>query len=193
MSHCKNVKECSCPKTTCQNHGRCCACVIKHKTTDSLPFCLFPNSNGNKSNRNYYETLKKRFESDNKKENQTMKIEIYEKALCCETGVCGTEVDTELLRITSLVAELKAKGVDIEKANLSTRPERFIQNALVSGLIREHGVEILPLTIIDGKVVKQKSYPANAEIEAWTGVKLGSGKQGGSQNGGCGCGKKGCC
>ncbi|MDR0296338.1 MAG: hypothetical protein LBH91_09250 [Prevotellaceae bacterium] len=23
--NCKNVKECACPKTTCQNHGKCCA------------------------------------------------------------------------------------------------------------------------------------------------------------------------
>lgn len=123
---------------------------------------------------------------------QTKKIEIYEKALCCETGVCGTEVDVELLRITSAVAELKAKGVDIERANLSTKPERFINNAVVSGLIKERGVEILPLTLLDGKVVKEKIYPTNAELEAWAGIKLSEKK-----NGGYCCGnkgdKKGCC
>lgn len=122
---------------------------------------------------------------------QIKKIEIFEKALCCETGVCGADVDTELLRITSLVSELKAKGVIIERANLSAKPERFIQNTVVSGLIREHGVEILPLSLIDGKVVKQKAYPTNTEIEAWTGVKLNENKQ--KSGGGCGCGKKGCC
>lgn len=34
---CPNVKECACPKKTCPNNGRCCACVIKHRETDSLP------------------------------------------------------------------------------------------------------------------------------------------------------------
>lgn len=121
----------------------------------------------------------------------TKKIEIYEKALCCETGVCGTSVNAELLRITSLVAELKAKGVIMERANLSTKPEQFIKNTLISGLIRERGVEILPLTLIDGKVVKEKEYPTNVEIETWTGVKLNENKQ--KSGGGCGCGKKGCC
>lgn len=121
------------------------------------------------------------------------KIEIYEKALCCDTGVCGASVDTELLRITALAAELKAKGVVLERANLSTKPEKFIQSALVSGLVKEHGVEILPLTIIDGKVIKKKTYPTNAEIEAWTGLKLNK-----SEKDGCCCGggksnKKGCC
>ncbi|MEG1725693.1 MAG: hypothetical protein RR313_09890 [Anaerovoracaceae bacterium] len=58
---CKEVKECSCPKTTCQNHGKCCDCVIKHRTTDSLPYCLFPDNNGDKSNRNHYEVLKEKY------------------------------------------------------------------------------------------------------------------------------------
>ena len=62
---CPNVKECMCPKTTCTNYGKCCDCVIKHRTTDSLPYCLFPDNGGDKSNRNHYEVLKKRFEGNN--------------------------------------------------------------------------------------------------------------------------------
>ena len=49
---CPNVKECICPKITCPNHGQCCKCVIKHRNTDSLPYCLFPDNNGDKSNEN---------------------------------------------------------------------------------------------------------------------------------------------
>ena len=59
--NCKNVKECPCPKTTCENYGKCCFCVVKHRTTDSLPFCLFPDNNGDKSVENYYRKLKGRF------------------------------------------------------------------------------------------------------------------------------------
>lgn len=59
---CDNVKECACPKTSCKNHSKCCACVIKHRETDSLPFCLFLNNKGDKSNENYYRKLKERFE-----------------------------------------------------------------------------------------------------------------------------------
>ena len=60
---CISVKECACPKTSCPNHGRCCDCVIKHKVTDSLPYCLFPDNGGDKSNLNHYRVLKKRFEN----------------------------------------------------------------------------------------------------------------------------------
>jgi hypothetical protein len=56
------VKECACPKTTCPNHKKCCACVIKHKETDSLPFCLFLDNDGDKSLENFYRKLKERFE-----------------------------------------------------------------------------------------------------------------------------------
>jgi len=59
---CSDVKECTCPKKTCKNHGKCHACVIKHRETDSLPYCLFPNNDGDKSLRNFHRKLKERFE-----------------------------------------------------------------------------------------------------------------------------------
>jgi len=63
MSKCQSVKECACPKVECPNHSKCCLCVIKHRETDSLPFCLFLDNGGDKSNRNFYEVNKKRFEN----------------------------------------------------------------------------------------------------------------------------------
>jgi len=57
------VKFCNCPKTECENHGKCCNCVVKHRDTDSLPFCLFPENDGDKSIPNYYTKLKVRFDA----------------------------------------------------------------------------------------------------------------------------------
>jgi len=59
---CSNVKECICPDKTCPNNGRCCACIIKHKNTDSVPFCLFPDNDGSKSMASLFRKLKERFE-----------------------------------------------------------------------------------------------------------------------------------
>lgn len=59
MNH---AHDCPCPKTTCPNHKNCFACVIKHKVTDSLPFCLFPDNDGDKSLENFYKKLKERFD-----------------------------------------------------------------------------------------------------------------------------------
>jgi len=61
--NCKDVMECPCPRTACQNYKKCCACVLKHKETDSMPFCLFQNNDGDKSMENLYRKLKERFET----------------------------------------------------------------------------------------------------------------------------------
>ena len=51
---CPSVKECICPKLSCKNE------------TDSLPYCLFPDNGGDKSNENHYRVLKRRFEGERK-------------------------------------------------------------------------------------------------------------------------------
>jgi len=61
--NCTNIKDCACPKTKCKNHGKCCDCVVKHRETGSLPFCLFLDNDGDKSILNYYRTLKDKFEN----------------------------------------------------------------------------------------------------------------------------------
>ncbi len=60
---CPNTIPCSCPNTTCKNHGRCCECVKSHADRDQLTFCLFPDNNGDKSLKNFYEKLKTRFDA----------------------------------------------------------------------------------------------------------------------------------
>ena len=59
---CTNVKECACPKKNCENNAKCYACVIKHRESDSIPFCLFPDNDGDKSMANLYRKLKARFD-----------------------------------------------------------------------------------------------------------------------------------
>jgi hypothetical protein len=59
---CQNTKECACPKTSCPRHKNCCACIVNHRETDSLPFCLFPDNDGDKSMEGLYRKLKDRFE-----------------------------------------------------------------------------------------------------------------------------------
>jgi hypothetical protein len=35
----KKINEyCSCPKTDCDNHGLCCACIVNHKNRVDDPF-----------------------------------------------------------------------------------------------------------------------------------------------------------
>jgi len=60
---CQDGNECACPKTECPRNGSCRECVKNHRESDSMPFCLFMNNDGNKSLENFYRKLKERFEA----------------------------------------------------------------------------------------------------------------------------------
>lgn len=116
------------------------------------------------------------------------KIAIFDPAMCCSTGVCGASVDKELLRVATVVENLKKSGADITRFNLSAEPNAFVENKLISDHLKQSGPEILPITLVDGQVVKTKAYPTNLEFAQWTGLPV---KTTAKQNS-CGC-KNGCC
>lgn len=124
-------------------------------------------------------------------------MQIFEPAMCCETGLCGVGVDPELLRISTVLNNLKNKGIIVQRFNLSNYPQEFINNAQINQLIMGDGVESLPAVVLDGKIVKTKGYPTNDEIAALLEIPkdyLGEGKETKVQSGkgGCGC-EGGCC
>lgn len=92
------------------------------------------------------------------------KMIIFEPAMCCETGVCGPSVDPELLRITTVVNNLKKNNISIERYNLSSNPQAFVDNHEINKILNRDGVEALPVTILNGVVVKTKAYPTDAEL-----------------------------
>ncbi len=92
------------------------------------------------------------------------KMVIFEPAMCCSTGVCGPSVDKELLRVSTVLSNLKSNGVVVERHNLTSNPLIFVQNQEINSMLDKEGIEILPVVMVDGKVVKTKSYPSNEEI-----------------------------
>lgn len=129
------------------------------------------------------------------------KMQIFEPAMCCSTGLCGVVVVPELLRISTVLNTLKNNGVEIERLNLSNSPMEFIQNKTVNKFINEKGVEGLPLTVVDGEIVVEGRYPSNEEIVKLLGISVSSiGSQPkvakvrfGRANSGCGCSDGDCC
>ena len=117
---------------------------------------------------------------------------IYEPALCCETGVCGVSVDPELLRISTVVNNLKKQDVKIQRYNLNSNPQAFIDNAEINQLIMKEGVEALPATVVDGRIVKTQAYPANGEIAKLLGIPESYLEAELQNKGGCCC-EGGCC
>ena len=91
-------------------------------------------------------------------------MQIFEPALCCDTGVCGASVDTELLRITTVVDRLKKNGVTVKRFNLNNAPMEFVTNQTVNTYVNQKGAEALPVILVDGSIVIEGRYPTNEEI-----------------------------
>ena len=86
-------------------------------------------------------------------------IEIFDPALCCSTGVCGVEVDQQLVNAAADVDWARQNGAQIERFNLAQQPMAFADNAQVKAMLQRSGQEALPLTLVDGEVALAGRYP----------------------------------
>jgi hypothetical protein len=92
------------------------------------------------------------------------KMIIFDPAMCCSTGVCGPAVDKELLRVATLLNNLKNKGVIVERHNLTNNPQIFVDNKVVNKMLLTEGIDVLPIIMVDDEVVKTKAYPTKEEF-----------------------------
>lgn len=97
-------------------------------------------------------------------------IRIYEPALCCESGVCGTDSDPTLVTVTADVRRLRDLGVDIERHNLATDPTAFAEDDMVRAFMHAAGSTGLPLTIVDGVTVATGAYPSREQLLGFAGL-----------------------
>ncbi|AJD91982.1 arsenic resistance operon repressor [Jeotgalibacillus malaysiensis] len=97
------------------------------------------------------------------------KIQIFDPAMCCSTGVCGTSFDPELPRVASVVSFLKQKNYPIERFNLTSEPQRFVENKTVQEALAKNP-EGLPFTLVDGVIVQQGTYLSNQMFAEVTGI-----------------------
>lgn len=96
-----------------------------------------------------------------------IKLEIFDPALCCPTGVCGPSVDPELTRISSALFIMEKMGQDIKRYNLATEPVKFVENTKVNTLLHQKGPDSLPAIVLNGEIVKTGIYPTNEELADW--------------------------
>jgi len=96
------------------------------------------------------------------------KIEIFDPAMCCPTGLCGTNINPELMRIAVVVETLKRQGVIV----IRDEPQVYVSNKTVNEYLQKNGAEALPITLVDGEIAVSKVYPTTKQMSEWTGVNL---------------------
>ena len=99
-------------------------------------------------------------------------LTVFDPALCCETGVCGTTVDPALVRFAGDLRWLRSRGVTVVRHNLAQEPGAFAADALVAGALRTQGMSCLPLLVADGRVASTGVYPDRAKLAEIAGVSM---------------------
>ncbi|RUM95351.1 arsenic metallochaperone ArsD family protein [Pseudaminobacter arsenicus] len=97
-------------------------------------------------------------------------IKVFDPALCCSTGVCGVDVDQQLVTFAADLEWAKQRGARIERFNLSQQPMAFVNNATVKAFLDRSGQDALPLVLVDGEVALAGRYPQRAELARWLGI-----------------------
>ncbi|GAO01253.1 arsenite efflux transporter metallochaperone ArsD [Anaeromyxobacter sp. PSR-1] len=101
---------------------------------------------------------------------EAVKVEIFDPPMCCPTGLCGPAVDPTLLEVHATVLKLKneyAGRASLERYVLGQQAAKFMQQPEVFRRLKAEGVAVLPLTTVNGRIVKERSYPSYAELRRW--------------------------
>ena len=98
------------------------------------------------------------------------KIQVFDPAMCCSSGVCGADVDQALVVFSADVDWAKKNGIDIERFNLSLQPMLFAENSIVQSFLKRSGAEALPLILVNDEIALAGRYPDRAELSRWAGI-----------------------
>ena len=97
-------------------------------------------------------------------------ILVFDPVLCCSTGVCGVNVDQQLVTFAADVEWAKQSGARIERFNLAQQPTAFVEHSVVKGFLERSGHEGLPLILVDGEIALTGRYPSRDELARWAGI-----------------------
>lgn len=100
-------------------------------------------------------------------------IQVYDPPMCCTTGVCGTDIDPDLVNFAGMLSQLATLGREVERFNLGSQPVAFVENTAVKNLLNKEGPEVLPLIFWDDKLYLTGRYPTKAERPSWVRAALG--------------------
>ncbi|MBI2859341.1 MAG: arsenic metallochaperone ArsD family protein [Chloroflexi bacterium] len=90
-------------------------------------------------------------------------VELYEMPSCTDRRAPG--VPNPLLRdVNNMIKELEAEGVTVKRYSMSDNVTAFMGNPKVANLFFQQRMKVLPITIVDGEIVKVESYPTKDEL-----------------------------
>lgn len=121
------------------------------------------------------------------------KLEVFDPAMCCSTGVCGVEVDPVLAQFAADLKWVEEHGIAVQRYNLGQEPQAFAANPAVVKEM-EAGMDRLPVLALDGHIVMTGIYPSRQQLAQKLGIALTAGEKPHIKAGSACCSpKSGCC
>ena len=121
------------------------------------------------------------------------KLEVFDPAMCCSTGVCGVDVDPVLAQFAADLKWVEEHGVEVARHNLGQEPQAFVANPAVLKEM-EAGMDRLPVLAVDGHIVTTGMYPSRQQLAQKLGITLTSEEKPHIKAGSACCSpKSGCC
>ena len=97
-------------------------------------------------------------------------LTVYDPAMCCSTGICGTDIDQQLVDFAADLDWLKSEGIEVRRINLSQEPALFAENEQVKYILQNEGVEGLPVILADDELQSSGLYPDRMALARMVGV-----------------------
>lgn len=120
--------------------------------------------------------LRKTLDPTFTEETFTKKLEVFDAAMCCSTGICGADVDPVLAQFAADLQWVEEQGVTITRHNLGQEPQAFASNAVIVKEM-EAGINPLPILTIDGVVISTGVYPSRQQLARRLGLTLPTGEK----------------
>ena len=120
------------------------------------------------------------------------KLEVFDPAMCCSTGVCGVEVDPVLAQFAGDLKWAAEHGITVERHNLGQEPEAFASNEAVVTIMRQ-SMDMLPVIMLDGHIISTGMYPSRQQLAQKLAIQLTTAEKPHVVAGKCCDPKSGCC
>lgn len=101
-------------------------------------------------------------------------LKVFDKPLCCTSGVCGLDVDPALVMFSADLQWLERQGVQVQRINPAHQSALFAASELVREELQQYGSDCLPVVVVDDSVVSRGVFPSRSQLADWTGTTLDS-------------------